>query len=105
MKYIPEKMVLKSRFSNLYNNSEMLAKQFIIDKISCYIGENREYCDNKNYGHLCNLFSALAFEEFFEQGCSRDEAIEKVRKAMYKYLEPTVKKCGGFRRIRFLSLF
>ena len=92
MKYIPEKMVSKSRFSDLYNNSETSAKQFVIDKICCYISENREYCDNKNYGHLCNLFSALAFEDFFEQSCSRDEAIEKVRKAMCKYLEPTVEK-------------
>ena len=92
MKYIPEKMVSKSRFSDLYNNSETSAKQFVIDKICCYISENREYCDNKNYGHLCNLFSALAFEDLFEQSCSRDEAIEIVRKAMYKYLEPTVEK-------------
>lgn len=92
MKYIPEKMVLRSRFSDLYNNSETSVKHFVIDKISCYINENLEYCDNKNYGHLCNLFSALAFEKFFEQSCSRAKAIEKVQKAMYKYLEPMVEK-------------
>lgn len=102
MKYIPEKMVSRSRFSDLYNNSETFAKHFVIDKISCYISENPEYCDNKNYGHLCNLFSALAFEEFFEQSCSRAEAIEKVQKAMYKYLEPMV---GKMRRLSENPIF
>lgn len=92
MKYIPEKMLEKSRFSVLYNNSDNSAKRFVTEKIRQYIDENSQYCDSKNYGHLCNLFSALAFETFFEQECSRAEAIEKVKNAMYEYLEPTVLK-------------
>ena len=92
MKYLPEKMIRKSRFSVLYNNSDYHAKRFVTEKISRYIAENPEYCDNKNYGHLCNLFSALAFEEFFEQNSTRTEAIEKVRTAMYEYLEPQITK-------------
>lgn len=80
MKYIPEKILKKSRFSVLYDNSGNSAKQFVVERISRYIEENRQYCDNKNYGYLCNLFAALAFEEFFEQQCSRAEAIEKVEK-------------------------
>lgn len=85
-------MLEKSRFSVLYNNSDNSAKRFVTEKIGQYIDENPQYCDSKNYGHLCNLFSALAFETFFEQKCSRAEAIEKVKNAMYEYLEPTVLK-------------
>ncbi|MDE7278807.1 MAG: L-2-amino-thiazoline-4-carboxylic acid hydrolase [Oscillospiraceae bacterium] len=92
MKYIPEKMLNKSRFSVLYNNSDNSAKHFVTEKISQYINENPQYCDNKNYVHLCNLFAALAFEAFFEQNCSRAKAIEKIKNAMYKYLEPSVRK-------------
>lgn len=85
-------MLEKSRFSVLYNNSDNSAKRFVTEKIRQYIDENPQYCDSKNYGHLCNLFSALAFETFFEQKCSRAEAIEKVKNTMYEYLEPTVLK-------------
>lgn len=92
MKYLPEKMIKKSRFSVLYDNSDNSAKRFVTERISRYIDENPEYCDNKNYGHLCNLFSALAYEEYFEQSCLRAEAIEKVKSAMYEYLKPQISK-------------
>lgn len=92
MKYLPEKMIKKSRFYVLYNNSDDRAKRFVTEKISRYIAENPEYCDSKNYGHLCNLFSALAYEEYFEQSCPRAEAIEKIKAAMYEYLKPQIAK-------------
>ncbi len=75
MKYLPKKMIRKSRFSVLYDNSDDSAKRFVTERISRYIAENPEYCDNKNYGHLCNLFSALAYEEYFEQNYLRAEAV------------------------------
>ncbi len=61
MKYEPIKMLRKSRFVDLYNGTEAKVQSNVIEHIQKLLKENEEYTNSGNYGHLCNLFSALAF--------------------------------------------
>ena len=88
-KYIPEKMIIQSRFVTYYeswNKKEQLKLQ---EKITSLIKENSEYCDNKNYGHLCNLLTSLGMILVLEEnGETRENAENLVASAMYKYIVP-----------------
>ena len=99
-KYIPEKMIIQSRFVTYYeswNKKEQLKLQ---EKITSLIKENSEYCDNKNYGHLCNLLTSLGMILVLEEnGETRENAENLVASAMYKYIVPqkqSMKKLASF---------
>ncbi len=59
-KYIPEKMIRKSRFNTFYELWGSDEKKKLIQKLGQLIKENPEYTDPGNYGHLCNLLTSLA---------------------------------------------
>ncbi len=91
MQYIAEKMLKTSRFRDSAKtlNEDELARA--IQNINRLLDENKEYADSKNYGHLCNLFSALALVQMYEaEGKERTEAQRIVLEAMYRYLDPQV---------------
>ena len=89
-KYIPEKMIMQSRFSDFYSKWSERDKLRLCEKMSELIAENSDYTDDKNYGHLCNLITALAMVIVLEEsGKSRSEAEKNVADAMYTFLEPT----------------
>lgn len=74
-KYIPEKMVMQSRFKNFYGEWSERDRLRLCEKMSELIAENSDYADDKNYGHLCNLITALAMVIVLEEsGKSRSEA-------------------------------
>ena len=51
MKYVPEKMIAKSRFSVLFERSDERTKDLVKERIADLVGQNKEYADDKNYAH------------------------------------------------------
>ncbi|MBQ8966608.1 L-2-amino-thiazoline-4-carboxylic acid hydrolase [Ruminococcus sp.] len=98
-KYIPAKMVQRSRFVTYFDSRDKKWQQGLLDRISQLIKENPEYCDSGNYGHLCNLLTSLAMVQQLEgEGLDRSEAVKTVAEAMYKFIEPQIasmKKLAG----------
>ncbi len=66
-KYVPMKMIGKSRFVNYYNSWQEEDKAALLGRMERLISENREYADKKNYGHLCNLITSLAMVMILEE--------------------------------------
>ena len=55
--------------------------------------KDSKYKEEANYGHLCNLYPALAFCRVYEKlGKTRQESIEAVKSAMYDFLAPERRK-------------
>lgn len=95
-KYIPEDMMKKSRFRDLYSSCETSTVLMTMSIMQKLIDENEEYADDENYGHLCNLFSAMAFCLAFEaQGSDRKKSLERVKTAMYEALKPQINRMKG----------
>lgn len=110
-KYVPEKMIAKSRFRNYYATWEPDNRLHLISRMSQLLEENSEYADSKNYSHMCNLITALAMEQVLEEsGKPRREAQETVANVMYDFLKPMVPKMqklaslGSFVRILKITM-
>lgn len=89
-KYIPERMIKQSRFKDFYGEWSERDRLRLCEKMSELIAENSDYTDDKNYGHLCNLITALAMVLVLEEGgMARSEAEKAVGDAMYTFLQPT----------------
>ena len=108
-KYIPMKMIPRSRFRDLYKEWDEEDRALLIDKMNVLLFENSQYTDSKNYGFLCNLLTSLAIVQVLEsKGMPRKEAEQYTADAMYKFIEPQIKSMkklasnGWF--VRFLKL-
>lgn len=108
-KYIPRKMIPRSRFRDLYKEWDEEDRALLIDRINVLLFENSQYTDSKNYGFLCNLLTSLAIVQVLEsKGMPRKEAEQYTADAMYKFIEPQIKSMkklasnGWF--VRFLKL-
>lgn len=108
-KYIPSKMIPRSRFRDLYKEWDEEDRALLIDKMNVLLFENSQYTDSKNYGFLCNLLTSLAIVQVLEsKGMPRKEAEQYTADAMYKFIEPQIKSMkklasnGWF--VRFLKL-
>ena len=108
-KYIPRKMIPRSRFRDLYKEWDEEDRALLIDKMNVLLFENSQYTDSKNYGFLCNLLTSLAIVQVLEsKGMPRKEAEQYTADAMYKFIEPQIKSMkklasnGWF--VRFLKL-
>lgn len=107
--YLPQQMILRSRFRDLYKEWDEEDRALLADKMDVLIRENSQYTDSKNYGFMCNLLSSLAIVQVLEgKGMPRKDAQEYVADAMYKYMEPQIDSMkrlashGWF--VRFLKL-
>ena len=108
-KYIPRKMIPRSRFRDLYKEWDEEDRALLIDKMNVLLFENSQYTDSKNYGFLCNLLTSLAIVQVLEsKGMPRKEAEQYTADAMYRFIEPQIKSMkklasnGWF--VRFLKL-
>ena len=108
-KYIPRKIIPRSRFRDLYKEWDEEDRALLIDKMNVLLFENSQYTDSKNYGFLCNLLTSLAIVQVLEsKGMPRKEAEQYTADAMYKFIEPQIKSMkklasnGWF--VRFLKL-
>ena len=86
--YDPLSMIKKSRFINLFNHYDEKMRQNVLIKIDDLIKES-SYKDEKNYGHLCNIFSSMAFYYVLQKnGKTKEESLDIVKNAMYKFIVP-----------------
>lgn len=89
MLYNPDNMIRKSRFVDFYKNCSIEVVESVKKYMSKFIQENAQYTDRGNYTHLCNLFTSMAFCFTYEDmGKSREQSIEIVANAMYKFIQP-----------------
>lgn len=106
MKYVPKKMIKKSRFKDFYLTLDNDVRKNVSSNIDKLINENPSYTDKKNFSYLCNLFTSLALEQVFEDiGKSRKESIEIVKNAMYKYIEPQVEEMKKLSKSKYFIPF
>ena len=101
-KYVAEKMIKKSRHIDYFNTLNVETKNKILNRIDELVEEENKYCDKGNYGHLCNILSAIAIYEVLQETKSEAEAFEIVSNEMYKFIEPTREK---FQKIATKSWF
>lgn len=102
-------MVVQSRFKDYYNKLDEQEQRRLTTIMARLIKENSEYADPKNYGHLCNLITALAMIIMLEEnGKTRKEAEEIAAAAMYKFIEPQIasmqKLASNSWFVRFLKI-
>ena len=91
-KYIPSKMIHNSRFKEYFSALDEIEQQKTLEIFNRLLDENREYEDNKNYNHLCNLLTSLALVLMLEEnGHTRQESEKIVAGAMYEYVRPQIK--------------
>lgn len=91
-KYNSLSMMKNSRFVKLFNGCNEKKQKAVLEKVDNFINES-SYADEKNYGHLCNIFSSMAFYFIFqESGKSKKESLEIVQNAMYEFIEPQKRK-------------
>lgn len=93
MRYIPKKMIKKSRFNNHVKTLAEAEYNKTISNIERLIDENKEYTDKQNFGYLCNLFTSLALVwMYMDEGKSKEESQNIVFNAMYDFLKPQIPK-------------
>ena len=81
-------MIRKSRYIDYFNTLDDSLKKQIIGRINQLIIEENKYCDNGNYDHLCNIFSAIAiYETLQNNGYSEAEAFDITGNEMYRYIQ------------------
>lgn len=81
-------MVKSGRFVNLYEELTADEKKRTIEKIDELVAENKEYLDEGNYDHLCNMFPAMAiYDALQKSGNAKDEALKRVAEAMWTFVE------------------
>lgn len=83
-------MIMQSIFKDFYGEWSERDRLRLCEKMSELIAENSDYADDKNFGHLCNLITALAMVLVLEEGgMVRSEAEKAVGDAMYTFFAPT----------------
>ena len=97
-RYQAQAMIQKSRHALYFPLLERDVRQDVIARVEQLIREENAFCDRGNYGHLCNIFTAIALYEALQaHGRSEEEAFAAVSGEMYKFLQP------GRRRFQRLS--
>ena len=104
--YEPDLMIKNSRFKELYAKSDTKTQGQVKEEIARLVEAEPEYADEKNYGHLCNLFTAMAFCFVYEDmGMSRKSSVKYVEKAMLKAVKPRRKRMKKHSKNRFFIPF
>jgi len=87
-KYNGQSMAESSRYKDYLPSISKEGREAIYSRINTLIVDNGIYCDKGNYGHLCNIFTAMAIYSWLqESGKSKDEAFEIVSTEMWNYVE------------------
>lgn len=90
--YIPSVMIQKGRYRVLFHELAQSIRGQVLINMEHLIRKEQLLCDEGNYGHLCNIFSAISIYEVLQKnGKTKEEAYKIVSEAMWKELEPTKK--------------
>lgn len=81
-------MIRRSKHIDYFNTLDDSLKKQILDRIDQLVIEENKYCDNGNYDHLCNIFSAIAIYDILQNnGYSEVEAFDITGNEMYRYIQ------------------
>lgn len=76
-----------------YNTLDSNVKNEVLKRIDELVIEEKEYCDKKNYEHMCNILSLLAiFEVLQKNGKTEEETFTIVGDEMHKFIQPFKEK-------------
>lgn len=96
-------MIRRSKHIDCFNTLDDSLKKQILDRIDQLVIEENKYCDNGNYDHLCNIFSAIAiYETLQNNGYSEVEAFDITGNEMYRYIQ---KEKELFQKLSYRKLF
>lgn len=96
-------MIRRSKHIDYFNTLDDSLKKQILDRIDQLVIEENKYCDNGNYDHLCNIFSAIAiYETLQNNGYSEVEAFDITGNEMYRYIQ---KEKELFQKLSYRKLF
>lgn len=96
-------MIRRSKHIDYFNTLDDSLKKQILDRIDQLVIEENKYCDNGNYNHLCNIFSAIAiYETLQNNGYSEVEAFDITGNEMYRYIQ---KEKELFQKLSYRKLF
>ena len=95
--YTGSELVAASRWQDelpSWPEGQRVAIEARVDEL---IEENREYCDQGNHTHLCNLLTGLALYEYYQaHDHDKDEALQLTAEPMWAYVE---KGAGTYRKL------
>lgn len=96
-KYIGAEMVAHSRYVDFVATLQPDRRDGIVSRIDELVSTYGNYCDSGNYGHLCNIFSAIAiYEMHLADGKGREEAVELTAQPMWDFVE---RHAGPYRKL------
>ncbi len=83
----------KSRMTNYFNTLDDNVKKEVLARMNELIKEEKEYCDKRNYEHMCNILSLLSIYEVLQKnGKTEEEAFKIVGDEMHKFIIPFKEK-------------
>lgn len=87
--YRPEKLVAVSRYRKFFPTLPEDAQRDVYRRIAALIEEERQYCDQGNYKHMAQIFTAIAIYRTLQaRGMSEEEAYQITSQEMWKALTP-----------------
>ncbi len=85
--YNIEKMMKNSFFRDYLANVSSDRNFSITSIMESLLDENKEYCDDKNYDHLCNIFCIIAiYKTLVNEGMNPKEAYDLVATRVWDYV-------------------
>lgn len=94
--YKAEKLLKKSRYNEYLLTLNVTTIEKTVQKVDKLIKENPEYCDDGNYEHLSNIFTAIALYEVLQDYLTKEESFDIVQHEMWNYVE---KNSAKFKKI------
>ena len=86
--YSGKAMIRKSNFMEYIYKLNADKKQWLSERVDELIHYYHEYCDEGNYRHLCEIFSAIALYEMLQEyGLSEPEAFEMIANTLEEVME------------------
>ncbi len=82
-------MIGHSRYRSYFNTLSPALQAQVLQCMQRLIGEEAEWCDKGNYGHLCNILSTIALDEVLQAtGQSPEEVQQTLSRHMWAALKP-----------------
>ena len=85
----PLRMINAGRYKTCFAELSPEMQADVLVRMERLIGENRQWYDRGNYGHLCNILPTLAIDEALQAvGKTPEESLEILSKYMWGALKP-----------------
>ena len=99
--YAPEKLVAVSRYRKFFPTLSVEIQRDIRERIGKLMIAEKKYCDQGNYKHMAQIFTAIALYQSLQgHGMSEAEAFKITSEEMWKALTP-----GLYQKLARLPIF